>query len=197
MMFFMNFSKRLWRSLLFIMLISALCGGLVMPILAPARAAPQMQATSCVGTTITQWMFPVANDTTPSTGAGTLSAGSGLSSPSYNAGTGGGMDQAISFASWGSSPSLDTTDYVELIVPTVGRNAIGFSFDYRSTGSGPATLELHYFDGSAFVAFGLPTTLIRNSTFHSLSFGLSAITALDNNPNATFRLYGYSAGTGN
>ena len=38
----MNFSKRLWRSLLFIMLISALCGGLVMPMLAPARAAPQI-----------------------------------------------------------------------------------------------------------------------------------------------------------
>src|SRR5688572_11520403 len=41
---FMSFSKRLWRSLLFIMLISALCGGLVMPMHAPARAAPQMQA---------------------------------------------------------------------------------------------------------------------------------------------------------
>ena len=40
----MSFSKRLWRSLLFIMLISALRGGLVMPMLAPARAAPQMQA---------------------------------------------------------------------------------------------------------------------------------------------------------
>src|SRR5688572_2185783 len=40
----MSFSKRLWRSLLFILLISALCGGLVMPMLAPARAAPQMQA---------------------------------------------------------------------------------------------------------------------------------------------------------
>ena len=45
---FMSFSQRLWRSLLFIMLISALCGGLAMPMLAPARAAPQMQAATNV-----------------------------------------------------------------------------------------------------------------------------------------------------
>src|SRR5688572_25725288 len=40
----MKFSKRLWRSLFFIVLISALCGGLAMPMLTPVSAAPQMQA---------------------------------------------------------------------------------------------------------------------------------------------------------
>src|SRR5688572_17598461 len=199
MMFFMKFSKRLWRSSLFIMLISALCGGLVMPMLAPASAAPQMQATSCLGTTITQWTFTDAAGsgvTTPSTGSGTLSA-AGLSGPNFNAGTPGGTDQAVTFGSWNTTTTVDLTEYVEFVVPTLGRGAIGFSFDYRSTPAGPQTLELRYFDGTTFVPFGTPTTLVRDSTFHTLSFDLSVITALDNNPNATLRLFGYSAGTGN
>jgi len=44
----MNFSKRLWRSSLFILLIFALCGGLAMPMFAPASAAPQMQAATTI-----------------------------------------------------------------------------------------------------------------------------------------------------
>ena len=40
----MNFSRNLWRSLLFLTLIAALCGVLAMPLLAPVQAAPQLQA---------------------------------------------------------------------------------------------------------------------------------------------------------
>jgi hypothetical protein len=195
----MNFSKRLWRSLLFIMLISALCGGLAMPLLAPARAAPQMQATatSCVGTPIAQWTF-TGDVTTPSAGSGIFSFGSGLTNETFIQGASAtATDRAVRYSSWTASTSLDTADYVEFIVSTVGMNAIGFSFDYRSTGSGPAGLELRYFDGTSFVPFGNPTTLLRDSAFHTLPFDLSTITVLDNNPNATFRLYGYSAIGGN
>src|ERR1043165_8342783 len=40
----MEHSKSFWRGLFFILLITALCGGLVLPIgSSPARAAPQMQ----------------------------------------------------------------------------------------------------------------------------------------------------------
>jgi hypothetical protein len=39
----MNSSKKIWRSLLFVFIIAALCGGMAMPMLAPAQAAPMMQ----------------------------------------------------------------------------------------------------------------------------------------------------------
>ena len=164
-----------------------------MPLLAPVRAAPQMQATSCLGTTITQWTF-TGDVTTPSTGSGTFSAGSGLSGPTFSTGASGGTDRAVSFSSWTTVTPLDPTDYIDLIVPTIGRNSIGINFDYRSSANGPRSLELHYStDGINFVLFGAPTTIANDATFHPLSFDLSAITALDDNPNAVFRLYGYFA----
>ncbi len=45
----MTSSKRFWRGWFFLLLISALCGGLALPVVsAPARAAPQMQAATSV-----------------------------------------------------------------------------------------------------------------------------------------------------
>ena len=42
--FSMEHSKGFWRGLFYILLITALCGGLALPaVSAPARAAPQMQ----------------------------------------------------------------------------------------------------------------------------------------------------------
>ena len=40
----MKNSNRIWRSLLFVLLIAALCGAMAVPILAPVSAAPKMQA---------------------------------------------------------------------------------------------------------------------------------------------------------
>ena len=43
----MHSSKRFWRGLFFLLLITALCGGLALPVMnTPARAAPQMQVVS-------------------------------------------------------------------------------------------------------------------------------------------------------
>ena len=194
----MKFSQGFWRGLVFFILITAVCGGLSVPVAGlPVSAAPQMQATACAGTTITEWMFD-GNVTTPSTGSGTFTAGPGLTNQTFITGqSGGATDLAIRYSSWTTSTSFDAMDYIELVVSAVGRNAIGFSFYYRSTGSGPANLELHYFNGTIFVPFGTPISLTRDSQFHFLSIDLSTIPVLDNNPNAAFRLYGYSAGGGN
>ncbi len=40
--------KRFWRSLLFLILVAALCGGLALPMLAPVHAAPQLQAATTI-----------------------------------------------------------------------------------------------------------------------------------------------------
>src|ERR1043165_5202648 len=96
----MSKTKSLWRTLLFFVLLAALCGSFALPVIdMSVQAAPQMQATSCTGTTFTQWTFE--NITEPSTGTGTFSAGSGLSS-SFAAGNPG---QAVSFGTW--TPALD------------------------------------------------------------------------------------------
>lgn len=183
--------KHLWRGLFFILLIASLCGAMVLPVVStPARAAPQLQATSCVGTTIAQWTFE-GNVTTPSTGFGTFSVGSGLPNPTF---AGSASNRAVSFDTW--PITFDTSAFLELAVPTSGRNSIVVSFDYRATSTAPTTLELHYSaNGTDFVPFTPPITLIRDATFHPLLLDLSAITELSNNPNAAFRLYGYGAST--
>jgi hypothetical protein len=189
----MKTSQQFWRGLFFILLITALCGGLALPVIEgePARAAPQMQATACLGTTITQWTF-LGDVITPSTGTGTFMQGPGLPAPTF---AGGNPDRAVSFDTWTST--LDTSKYIDLVVPTSGRNSIRISFDYRATGTGPNMLELHYStDGSSFTLFSSPSTLNNNSTFQSLSFDLSTITGLNDNSNAVFRLYAYGASGG-
>jgi hypothetical protein len=186
----MKYRKRSIRVLFFVFLLACLLTGLAGAGIArvPARAAPQMQATACVGTTITQWTF--AGDViTPSTGFGTFSVGTGLPATTFAVGS---PDRAVSYNSWPSA--LDTSAYIELSVPTLGRNSIGIAFDYRSTGAGPTTLEFHYsVDGVNFTLFNSPVTLNNNGAFHALQFDLSTITGLDNNSSATFRLYGYGA----
>src|SRR5215211_1909526 len=82
----MKTSQRLWRSLLFVTLLAALCASSVLPLVnMAANAAPQMQATSCLGTTIAQWNF-AGGVTTPSVGTGTLSYGTGVGAPNFQNG---------------------------------------------------------------------------------------------------------------
>jgi len=159
----------------------------------PVQAAPQMQATSCLGTTITQWTF-TGDVITPSTGAGTFVQGSGLPAPAFFTGSSGGADRAVSFDTWTTAATLDITDYIELVVPTVGRDFIALDFEYRATGTGPRNLEIHYStDGTIFTLLGAPIALTRDATFHALSFDFSSISGLDDNANAIFRIYGYES----
>ena len=188
----MKSSRKLWRSLLLFMLIAALCGAMAVPMLAPVRAAPNMQATSCSGTTITQWTF-TGDVLAPSTGAGTFSAGASLPvAPTFATGPLGGTDRAVSYNNW--SLTFNATSYIQLSVPTLGRNSIGITFDYRSTGTGPTILELHYStDGVNYSLLGIPVMLTNDSTFYSLSFDLSSIAGLNDNLAASFRLFEYGA----
>src|ERR1051325_9336599 len=105
----MKHSKQVWRGLFFLMLITVLCGGLALPVVSiPARAAPQMQATACIGTTITKWDL-INNDVLPSVGSGTFSVGPGLPTPAF---AGGNPDRAVSFDTWTSA--LDPSKYIDL-----------------------------------------------------------------------------------
>lgn len=181
------------RVLFFVFLLACLLTGLAGISRVPARAAPLMQATACVGTTITQWTF-AGDVTTPSTGTGTYSVGPGLPATTFAVGS---PDRAVTYNNWPSA--LDTSSYyIELFVPTSGRNSIGLTFDYRTSNTGPSILEFHYStDGINFVLLGSPITLTPTSTgntFYPLSFDLSTITGVNDNGSATFRLYGYGAG---
>ncbi len=185
-------TQRLWRALSILLLITALCGSFAFSgVNKPAKAAPRLQATACLGITIAQWTFN--NAVTPDMGTGTFNSGTGISALSYAAGN---PDQAVSFTNWTTAATLDATDYVEFLVPMVGRNTIGLSFDYRATGTGPQTLEVHYSaDGGAnFTLLGTSQSLTRDSNYHNLTFDFSSVTALDDNTNAVFRIYAYGSG---
>ncbi len=182
--------NRLPRVILVFTLLIGLCAGLFAP-----RMGEEVEAkplAGCPGGIITQWTF-LGDVVTPSTGSGTFANGSGLNPPvppyTFFAGN---PDRAISFSGWDTA-SFDANDYVEFAVDTTGFSDINIGFDYRSTGTGPTTLELHYStDGSIFTPF-TNTSLTTDATFYSLSFNLSSITAINNNANTKFRLYGYGA----
>lgn len=183
--------KRLWRALLFLIITAALCGSFAFPLVGmPVNAAPRMQATACLGTNFARWTFD--NVTTPSLGTGTFSSGPGLPAPDYGVGN---PDPGVTFTNWTTSTSLDPGYYVDFFVPTIGRNSIQLNFDYRATGTGPQNIEIHYSTngGAIFDPFGSPQPLTRNSNYHTLSLDFSSISALDDNANVVFRIYGYFA----
>jgi hypothetical protein len=185
----MKTSQRFWRGLFIIFFIVALCGGLALPIAlskdSMVYAAPRMQATMCSGTTITEWNF--AGDVlTPVAPVGMFST-TGLPAETFVPGP---ADSAVSYTGWPST--LNTGVYIQLFVPTVARNSISIAFDYSVTSNGPTTLELHYStNGSTFTLFDTPRALDNAAGFHNLSFDLSTIVALNNQPNTTFRLHAY------
>ena len=146
---------------------------------------------ACPATTIAQWTF--TGNVSSSTGNGTFSSGSGLTpvAPPYAflAGT------SIYFGGWNTAAALDPNDYLEFQVDTSGYDSTLFKFDYRSTNTGPNTLEVYYStDGTSNFIYFSTASLTTNSTFHSLSFDLSSI---PNNSNAKFRIYAYGGGAGN
>lgn len=154
-----------------------------------ARLVPQI---------ITQWNFetPPTPPTppAPSTGVGSATRGPGLAGESYPAGN--GSVAAWSFTNWPTAAAPDLpNDYVQFAVSTVGYTDITLGFAERRSGTGIRTLEVHYStDGTAFTLLpGSVTGVPDDTNFRTQFFDLSAITALDNNPNAAFRIYGYSA----
>lgn len=150
--------------------------------------------------TITAWNMDVTtvSPPAPSTGTGTASRSSGLSaaSPEFVAG-----NPSTGFA-WSSInfTALDTeatavanNDYLEFVVSTSGYAGISFSFDARSSGTGPNRASVYYStDGSSFTASGVVKTVSTSGFTGSPHVtSLASVTALDNNANARFRIYGW------
>ncbi len=152
------------------------------------RAAPKAKPLAiCPDPTIAEWTF-AGNSTVATTGAGTFSYGSGTNGPSYLGGETALEEPAISFTGWNTA-TLNANDFLEFDVDTTNWSDVVVSFKYRSTGSGPTTLELQYsLDGATFTSFDVPRTLATNSNFHMLDFDLSSMVAINDNANAKFEI---------
>src|SRR6266540_4278027 len=94
--------KRLWRTLLFSIVLAALCGSFGFPVVdVPVKAAPLLQATSCTGTTIAKWDF-TGSVLTPSIGLGALGSGTGVNGPVFQNGQTTAENPAISLSGFGN-----------------------------------------------------------------------------------------------
>ncbi len=158
-------------------------------------------------TVITQWNFnsvppdasTTTGSTTPSTGSGTITniggvtatfasgAANGDSSyPATTDNTGWGV------TTWPAQGINNKTDGIHFNVSTVGNTNIIVSFDLRHSNTGPRHAQLQYTtDATATIpvwvdfAVGAAT---GGDTWFPRSYDLSAVTALNNNPNAGFQV---------
>jgi len=177
------------RILLAVTLFALLCAGIFVPRLAQVDARPLV---ACPGGTIAEWNF-FGDSITPSAGVGTFASGTGVSVASFPTGN---PDPAISFSSW-NTPAVDDTAYVEFRIDTTGRSSINFSFDHRHSNTGPINIQIRYsIDGTNFIDFGTSFSSGLADTWYTEVLDFSSITTLDNNTNATFRIYGYGASGG-
>jgi hypothetical protein len=189
----------LLRNISRIALLFALLAGLLAGVSAPVligdfvRAAPaRAPLYACPDITAAQWTF-TGDVVTPSSGAGTLLAGTGINGPTFPTGQVTSEDPAISYTSWDSA-AFDADAYVELDVDTTNRSNIALTFKYRGSNTGPSTLEIFYStDGTTFTAFGSPTAILHDQSWNSLTFDFSSIVLLNNNPSAKFRIHSYGA----
>lgn len=159
---------------------------------ATSTGTPTAVPTACLGSTISQWKFD-GSVTSLSMGSGMFSNGSGLTGPTFASGyTGSNGDQAVSFSGW--TTSWNANDYVEFDVNTQGRNSITLSFEYRSTSTGPTKLDVYYaISGATFNLLSSSNALQNDSNWHSITFVLGSIPSLNDDPNAKFKLFAYSA----
>jgi len=80
-------------------------------------------------------------------------------------------------------------------VPTTGYQNITLGFAERRSGTGIRTYEVHYStDGVNFqIVPGSTTTVPDDTNFRTHLYDLSALTGLNSNATAAFRIFGYSA----
>jgi hypothetical protein len=161
-----------------------------------------------VGATITQWNF---NTTTGANNAPAPSFGAGSATP---VGMNGGLNNAdILAAGGGTRPSSDpaipnnawrvrgsssngwsgTTQLLsgaQFNVSTIGLNSVVASFDVQATDGSPRYGQFQYtVDGANFTSLG--SLIDFNATFDgwaSFAYDLSAIPAVNNNPQFGFKL---------
>jgi predicted extracellular nuclease len=145
--------------------------------------------------TITQWNF---NSPTPDNAVGT-----GTANPSVGTGTASLLGTTATFATgfgtetdnsgWNTTgyPASGTdnkTEGVQFSISTVGYTGVSFNFDIRHSNTSANTVVVQYStDGTNFVDFET-FTVTQGDTFFNRSVNFSSIAALNNNPNAAFRV---------
>jgi hypothetical protein len=167
----------------------------------------------CIGqalnaqTVITQWNFnsnpadgsTSTGSTMPSTGTGSLSAIGGVTS-SYASGAsnGGSSDPAttdntgFALTGWPVQGTANKTAGIQWAASTTGFQDIQVTFDLRHSNTGPAHLQFQY---TADITATTPVwtdfqvnAATSGDAWFARTYDLSAVTALDNNPNAGFRV---------
>ena len=151
---------------------------------------------------ITQWTFnsttPDGNTGTgsnlPSLGAGSLSLLGGVTSPSFNSGSG-SSDPAAS-----DNSGLQTTTYaaqgagnktrgIEIKVSSVGFENVVFSYDLRhSNTSSRHELAQYSLDGVNFIDYAVFDGGQGDTWFNARTIDLSSVSGADNNANLAFRV---------
>jgi hypothetical protein len=176
-------------------------------------------ATVARGDLITQWNFN-SNPPDASTGTGTTAPSIGTGTASLLGGTtatfasgdasGGSTDPLVgddsgwNTSSYPASGAGNRTAGVQFSVSTVGFEDIIFNFDQRLSNTANNTWRVQYStDGTSFTDSTLFTfTPAETGTgdvwYNTRTVDLSAISGLDNNPNATFRIVSeFDPGAGN
>ncbi len=155
-------------------------------------------ATASVAATIAEWTF-TGDVTTPSTGSGTVTLVGGTTA-TFATGIAGGADRAYNTTTYPAAGANNKTAGIEFAVSTVGQQNISFAFDIRHSNTSANTLSIQYStNGTTFieaqhVSF-TPAASGTGDTWNppsgsgtKRSVNLGAVSALNNNPNARFRV---------
>lgn len=178
-------------------------------LLSAAVVAMSLSA-SAGAVTVAQWDF---ESTTPADASNVVSYPNAIA-PAIGSGNASGV-HVSSATDWttpagnGSANSFSSNewavgDYYQFQTSTIGYVDISLSWDQTSSNTGPRDFKLSYStNGSSFTDFSNYSVLANaspnpvwnastSSSLYSFSYDLSAITALDNQPNVYFRLVGVS-----
>jgi PEP-CTERM motif len=148
--------------------------------------------------TLAQWTFETSVPTTagplaPEVGSGSAS-GFHAAATTYSNPTGNGSAESFSSNNW------LVGDYYQFVFSTLGFSGLTVSFDQTSSGTGPRDFSLAYStDGNSFtslqgytvLANAAPNPTWSSATYqpiYTLSFDLSALTALDNQASVFIRM---------
>jgi hypothetical protein len=155
-------------------------------------------------TVITQWNFnsnPADASTstgsiTPSTGTGTLTAL--LTTSSFSSGTGSSDpttidNSGLGLTGWQTQGNGNKTAGIQFAVSTIGNSNINLKFDLRHSNTGPRHFTVQYTTNIAattpiWIDFADDSTTAGDLFVNNRSYNFSAITALNNNANAGFRI---------
>lgn len=157
-----------------------------------AVAAPASAVTVLVGWTFETSIPTTAGPHTAESGAfAATSFASSNSGGTFSNPSGNGSQESFSSTAW------DPGDYYQFTTQTTGYDKIFVSYAQATSNTGPANFQFQYsLDGSTFtnvgtVYIGPTATFVSPAVFNPdcvVSFDLSAITALNNQPSVTFRV---------